>query len=152
MTNQRSNTHGCTEWQDQIQSLLELPEGDEVRAVWERHADECTLCKEVLESELEIRAGMERMEYPGAAFISAKVMHRIRKKGTGASMFRPRDLVYGLVASIAGVFIGFQIVAISDAQATQLSPTAALEQIIVDLDEGIDPSMSEFNSVIEEDS
>jgi hypothetical protein len=151
MKKRRSILPGCAEWSDQIQSLLELPEGDEVRGVWERHAGECSSCREMLEGEVELRGQMERMEYPGHAYIASKVMNRIRKKGAGASMFRPRDLVYGLAASIVGVIIGFQIIDISEAQATQLSPTATFEQIITNFDEGIDPFMSELNLVIEEE-
>lgn len=152
MTIQRSNILGCEEWQDQIQSLLELPEGDEVRGVWERHASGCSLCREALEDEVMLRANMSRVAYPGPAFISSKVMQRIRKKGAGYGLFRPRDLAYGLAASIAGVFIGFQIVNISDAQLTPVSPTATFEQIIVNFNEGIDPFVSEINLAIGEES
>lgn len=136
----KNNSSGCIEWGDQIPTILELPEDDDVRRLWEKHAVECPHCKEALETERLMHAGFNSLPDPGHAMVANRVMNTIKGKRFAANSFRPRDLVYGAVSSVVGVLLGIGLTFESAGikTYTDTTPATYYEQIISNLENGPD--------------
>ena len=129
---------GCPEWRDQIPALIELPHGDDVRAVWENHAANCPACLKVLNEDLQFQRMFLNSPQPGRAHVANSVLEKIRQPGKHP-FFRPIDIGLGLAGTIAGVVLGFQLSTATLTPETISSLLSDYEEVFVALENSANP-------------
>jgi len=144
MKKENKDILGCSEWADQIPTILELDLSDEVRGIWEQHTQDCSLCEDVQKEDILIRQGMISLPDPGPALVANEVMNRVRSKKAAAPLFRPLDLGWGLAASIVGIIFGFWLSTASEVQTQPVNQITMYEYMLGEMSEDIDPLMTEY--------
>ncbi len=151
MSRRNDDRHiGCSEWRNQIPSLIDLPAGDEVRAVWERHAADCPQCRAVLDEESKFRELFVHLPDPGPAYLAGRVMTAVREARGARQLFRLRDLVWATTGVVAGVVLGFWIAGAVPSTSNRIQPGAVFEEALNQLPSGLDELISEIASEGEE--
>jgi len=120
------STAGCPEWQAHIPSLQDLPETDEIRLAWTAHIKDCAACASVLAEEAWFKARMNELPDPGPAYIAVRIKEHITKGRSRMTVFRPVDLIWGTLGSVAGVILGLWLAG-ANLHSSKISPGAVFE-------------------------
>lgn len=151
MAQQKENISlGCEEWCSQIPMLLDLPEDDEVRTVWERHGDDCPLCRSILEDEARIKRMFAGLPDPGPAFIAGRIMSTVRGRNSNRIPFRTRDIGWGLAGGLAGVVLGVWLASVTAIQPAKIDPATYFEMTLSDMSDEMDDLFVEVVDAVEE--
>lgn len=134
---QNDISRGCKEYRPQIQRLVELGADDPERILWERHSADCPECSKVLSDEMNLREDFASLEDPGPAYISSRVLSRIKRAEVQPIRIRIRDIGLGLAGTLAGVVLGV-VIAGSNVKSVQADPLSGYDVYFQQMDSGLE--------------
>lgn len=143
---------GCPSWKPEIRKVLGLSADDPDRVEWERHADSCPECRNVLQNEREFQRSYGSLLDPPPVFISAAVMNKVRRARDRAFRLRPGHLAWGMAGSLAGIVLGVYLAAWNLPQnSIAFDDEPSYAEIISEMDDGIDVLIRELSTSPEGD-
>ena len=143
---------GCAVWRERVPHLLGLPDDDPGRIAWKSHAGDCPDCRRALAEEADFWGLLGRLPEPGPARVVSTVMQRVRQPRGIAALFRPRELVWGLAGSFAGVVIGILIAGALPPDVNRGEPAAGYETVLTEMEDDMEQLMWEFTSTEQQEA
>lgn len=132
-------TTPCRTYRRSASHLLELPVTDPERREWERHADLCEHCHELIEAHSRIVTALHSLPKAQPAFVAGRVMSEVRRRGQRRESEQPRVWVWGLGGVLLGSLVGLVLAAYLPANSTTGQDTSDRTYSIA-LADGLDQS------------
>jgi predicted anti-sigma-YlaC factor YlaD len=134
---QFDTTSGCIVWRKQLPKVLSGEEDDPIQREWVQHTENCPECRDILLAETELVHRIAALSKPAPALVAASVMSQVRRRHSRLNLLKPREVLWGLASSAAGVFIGIWLSSSNPVIQTIDQSDSGYEAIALEVDDGL---------------